>query len=97
MTCARCKFFTRQNLPAGAVDGEGLCLGYLESLQELVAWDRELCGIYRPARPMAPREDWIAARIAGKGEGGNAAGNDPEGPPRCAEGRPATESHPCRK
>lgn len=100
MTCARCQFFTLKDLPPGAVDGEGQCIGYLESLQELVAWDRPTCGIYRPARPMAPREAWIDARLArmvGQGEGGNAARNDFDRVPRCANGAPGSPGHPWRK
>lgn len=75
MTCAMCTHFTLKDLPQRAVDGDGHCIGYLESLPHLVEWDRPRCGLYRVARPLAKREEWIAAlqlRIAGQGEGGDA-------------------------
>jgi hypothetical protein len=68
MTCVLCRHFTFKNLPDGAVDGEGQCVGYLESLGEMVAWNRPQCGLYRPAKPMAPRENWVAARIERLGD-----------------------------
>ena len=88
MTCAMCTHFTLKDLPPRAVDGEGHCIGYLESLPHLVEWDRPRCGLYRVAKPLAPREAWIAklqAGSAGRGEGGDAALNDSAGPPRRAE------------
>lgn len=64
MTCILCRHFSLQNLPPGTADGDGLCTGYLESLPSLVEWDRPRCGLYRTARPLAPREKWQAARMA---------------------------------
>lgn len=77
MTCALCKFFTLKNLPAGAVDGEGQCLGYLESLRELVAWDRPRCGLFRSAKSKADRENWVTARIARLGDAARTADPPP--------------------
>jgi hypothetical protein len=90
-TCAHCKYFTLKNLPAGAADGEGQCIGYLEALQELVTWDRATCGIFRPAKEMAKREEWIAERAADAQKTGlNEA-------PRRANGVPGSPGHPWRK
>ncbi|MES2262128.1 MAG: hypothetical protein V4724_26710 [Pseudomonadota bacterium] len=78
MTCARCRFFTLKDLPPRAADGEGHCIGYLESLPHLVEWDRPRCGMYRAAKPMTAREKWIETRIAARNAaaelGGDAAG-----------------------
>jgi hypothetical protein len=79
MTCVRCRFFTFKDLPDGAVDGEGQCVGYLESLRELVAWNRPQCGLYRPAKPLAPRENWVEARVTRMGEAAHVV--DPPAPP----------------
>lgn len=98
--CGVCRFFTLKDLPPRAVDGEGHCIGYLESLPHLVEWDRPRCGLYRVARPLAPREKWISKlqlRIAGRGAVVNAAGNDSAGPPRRADDVPATSPHPLSK
>lgn len=92
-TCANCRFFTVKDLPAGATDGEGLCIGYLAALQELVAWDRPTCGIYRPAKPSAARDEWIAERVAS----GDASQTDSALPPRRASGVPGSPGHPWRK
>jgi hypothetical protein len=90
-SCAHCRFFTLKDLPAGAIDGEGLCTGYLESLQELVAWDRPVCGIYRPAKNTAQREEWVSGRDALHGKTGLI------GSPQCADGLPGSPGHPWRK
>jgi len=75
-------------------------MGCLKSLPHLVEWDRPRCGLYRVAKPLAPREEWIAklqARIAGDVAGDDPARNDSAGPPKLADGHPATWPHPYRK
>lgn len=56
--CARCEHFTLEGSPG---PGTGRCLAYGDSNPEpFVRWDRRFTVLYRPAREMQKREQWIA-------------------------------------
>ena len=64
MICARCEHFTLKDDSAQAERGRGHCVGFLASAMDFVDWNDTTCGLYRPAKKAAQREQWIAMRGA---------------------------------
>lgn len=62
--CASCENFTLRNDAARRAVGLGQCIGFLEAIESFVPWNTPACRLYRKAKQMAPREVWIAERIA---------------------------------